>query len=1576
MKRKKKIILALNLLLGGFITSALVGCNEQTSQFYSLDIKYDETLGTVTTDTPQGVAGDTVNIKITPNEGVIIESVVVNGTEVEVTDGTLTFTAIGGLNTVDVNFKDPAAETPIDNSFSVELDYDSSRGTVVADKTSGTNYLDSNSAVKITITPNNGYYVQSIVVNDEDRDASATEFAFQPQKGLNTVKVLFGESEGPVEETKKYSFTVTYNEEGGTVIGDKTAGDLVEGTVTKFTVTPKDNYIVKSVLFNGTELTLEADGVYEVKPVEGANTFDVVFVIKEVEPTENTYSIEVMVNDENGGTFTLSKTSGEVGETVDLTISPNSGYLVSVMFNGGFVTLDDDYRAVLTPNKGTNQLDIIFSKPQSGLGMLEGGYNVDLTDKSLLGTPDFDSDYFYENCMRVIYDSIPNGEFEESEMRKYSDEFYNNIISKLSITKESAEHLMSVMKETDAVKKFTELSQNNSNNLDRKTFTGYVSLVLELKGKLTQDEFSYFVFSFGSYMNIGLVTSSYSGRFAGLNNEELSRAANYFENHGDSATASEIRAFSDSINAEQQVFSVDDLLTTYEKPLLYASRLLYPMADALSAIETDKDKLGGLLYDAIEIFNKLTNGGSFDFLLDEENKARNIEVFQFIGKVLFRALPNIESFKEIIKKSDLVQDMVDAVKKLNSFVSTSLDRPINDSFYERLKEDGESLYYLLKFIGKSLENLQTTDYDALVGLLSAMMSGEQASQENVYKYAIKISKLFVRTLTEFGAASTTLTEHFADGVSLFGELYAVNNRLISYGQIQENIPDEDSERIKKFRTNVVMVMLNHGTNLFGNYDFSKLPEFIANVSTYDPEKIGETEMTYIQNFIAEIQQAIGTYATNENYSLYQIEYADNPDLNGDLGLKISEPESGQKVDYTVGEYDTKTRTRKSVNINFDGFGSVDLFYEVGILDNTVIGKNLRIELQSERFSTYGHDFVIRNDHTYAAGDGLYLIEYDQYQETPKRTLIKALNLNTSELGWHYIRCDIDNNIYFLKYYVYRKEDIKYDYHFELSDIYLEGEMKTLNSIYYQSYVEDEDGERVHIDSGHKELKEAVTLDTSKVGGNSVDVELIDGTKLTVSYYVCEIIEHEKYLDSTYIEAEFYYQGLELQEKYGFYYVEKLTYVDRHGKEETIEHPGSYIDIGVSEFENGLSNTEAGEHIDYVTIDGERYQFTYYVNERLESSDTDFEYYVDTPYIEGSGFEIFDGETCVSRAQRLFYENRDGEVFSIVNFDESARFYVDYSMIDTSNAVNALAGDMVSAKIAVSPEETIHANLFVSSLRLQYHDYWLDNLSYLIPQNLPDDDYEVIISRNVDYIYDTWRGYEEGINIPETLGTFKFGDIKNYLDFEYPGNKSFNFEYNGNVYEVWYSVTDISEMSIGNHIEGYDDSKNSHGLHVTGLEGKDKIVIKLREGYISDLNFSSSRYITDEFYVNEYTYYILDVSESSDIWLYSELYGEYSIEVMDFNQFKHFVEQDSLRYDLYLMEEENVYCLQIFYYQEITIEEENFGIEADKVLTYTLEELQTLYLENGDGNTIHIDVEIDGEIFTIDLDVSNYPEIIG
>ena len=131
MKRKKRIILALNLLLGGFVVSTLSGCEGEVSPFYTLELNFDSTLGSVTSETPQGAVGDTVTVKITPNEGIVIDSVKVNGEEVDVDDtGVLTFTAIGGKNTVDVAFKDPTVQPPLDASFSVKAEFDSQMGTV------------------------------------------------------------------------------------------------------------------------------------------------------------------------------------------------------------------------------------------------------------------------------------------------------------------------------------------------------------------------------------------------------------------------------------------------------------------------------------------------------------------------------------------------------------------------------------------------------------------------------------------------------------------------------------------------------------------------------------------------------------------------------------------------------------------------------------------------------------------------------------------------------------------------------------------------------------------------------------------------------------------------------------------------------------------------------------------------------------------------------------------------------------------------------------------------------------------------------------------------------------------------------------------------------------------------------------------------------------------------------------------------------------------------------------------------------------------------------------------------------
>ena len=90
-----------------------------------------------------------------------------------------------------VTFKDSnnPGETPVDISFSVKAIFDETMGNVTLDKTYGADYTAQSSIVTVTITPNEGYYVKSILINSNNEDTSKTQFYFQPIKGENTVQV-------------------------------------------------------------------------------------------------------------------------------------------------------------------------------------------------------------------------------------------------------------------------------------------------------------------------------------------------------------------------------------------------------------------------------------------------------------------------------------------------------------------------------------------------------------------------------------------------------------------------------------------------------------------------------------------------------------------------------------------------------------------------------------------------------------------------------------------------------------------------------------------------------------------------------------------------------------------------------------------------------------------------------------------------------------------------------------------------------------------------------------------------------------------------------------------------------------------------------------------------------------------------------------------------------------------------------------------------------------------------------------------------------------------------------------------
>ena len=1573
MKRKKKIILALNLLLGGFAVSTLAGCGEEgISSVYTLDLQFNSELGSVTSETPKGVAGDTVTVKITPNEGIVVDSIKVNGETAEADkNGVLTFTAVGGKNTVEVNFKDPSAQPSLDTSFSVKAEYDNTRGTVTLDKTAGTDYADPTSVVKVTIKANEGYFVDSITVNGESKDVNTTEFVFQPKQGENIVQVTFGEEEGPVDEKKEYSFDVSFNEEGGTVVGDKTAGELTEGTKVKFTVAPKDNYEVKSVTFNGTALTISSDGIYEVTPVEGKNTFVVEFKAKEVEPPKQTYSIKVNVVNQDCGTYTLSKTEGNVGETVTLTVTPNSGYQVQVIFNDELIALNEDFSATLTPINGENSLVITFNEPASGLAMLEDGFDINFDESTLLGKPDFDKDYFYNFFVRIYEAFSPNDPNAEQTI----GQIYDTFISQLNATKSTLEHLNTVIDETDCLNKIKELQVLSQQGISEDTFKQYVSLVADLKSKLTQDEFSY-----GCLLMMIMTTSSsfsgsYNDSFGLLYSSDFESAISYFEGKGDSKTAAEIKKYSDSVLQPNLLYP--EIIKENEGVALLTSHFLYPMMDSLLAIESDTDKLASNIYNAVMLFNTFTSGMGMEEILKPENNAKNIETLQFIGKALYRAMPNIKSFKKLTEKSDIIKDFIGFINNIRSKSATVSVNVSFDSLFSSISEDSDSLYYVLKFIGKSLENITEDDYNALIELIKGMSSGS-ADNTQIYKSAIKISKLFVRTLFEFGDAQKLLTEKFATGFSLIGKIMAASNKMSIYLN-NYSLDTSDSDAIESERTEQAYVTLFNGDNAFGNFDFTKVPEFIATVAQYQADKVGEAEINYIQSFFNDINAAMGSFFTNENAETFTVEYVSNPLVNGDLKIKVNGTTSENATQYTVSEADTSSRIKGTFNINFDGFGSATFSYSVGNLSYyNISGEIFNILGQTRRTM---NELFIQNDYQFNdLDDGLYYDNYNSMDKEPKVLLRFKNNLDISTLGWNYKRIEIEGRVYFLKYYVYKEEDVFYEYRVENStNIFQDSEIET-SYIYYDKFI-NTGSHKTSIGSGTYQLEEPIILDTSKPGENTVSVTLKNGETVEVTYKVYEVVSSSNFLECYEYQPKFEYQSVYQDENNEYYFglYKNITYIDDWGEEIENRFYVGGISLNRNEFENKLDNSEAGQHTDYATYKGERYEFTYYVNGLLDSSDKEYQYYIDDPYLLGdiNGFLDPNDYGIISKARRLFFEDENKEYISFIEYDfETPDCYFDKQKNDLSNIEVGEAGTTSDVEVTIEDGTKLTAKLYFSNYTVEYEDARMEGLDNIILDNLPSDDYVISLYQDVTYWYNTWsvsdvgRGY--GLNRGETT----FGKIKSYLDLESPGVKESNIVVDGVTYTVAYTVCETLEMTPGDFREFNDKNSSTYGLYISGIENLDTVVLKSRDANIDVIGYSGNNDIYYKPYDSgEYVYYVFNTENISQLWLMvsGSLYSY--IEVLDSSKVIQEIYSDPV-YATSYKTEDNLYSVDISYFESMTIDGA-IATESKKYkqLLFTLDELKELCAQSEGKEYIAIEVEIHGQPYSVNVPVEHLAELI-
>lgn len=141
----------------------------------------------------------------------------------------------------------------------VVLSFDNNQGTVTADKTNG----DVGQTVTLTITPNEGYEIDSVKAND--KVLSGTTYSFKLVEGENNVEVTFKAK--AVEPEVEYNITYTASEDYTVT---NLATKATKGTKVTFNIAINDeNKELSSIKANDVDCTLEEDGSYSFVMPEG-----------------------------------------------------------------------------------------------------------------------------------------------------------------------------------------------------------------------------------------------------------------------------------------------------------------------------------------------------------------------------------------------------------------------------------------------------------------------------------------------------------------------------------------------------------------------------------------------------------------------------------------------------------------------------------------------------------------------------------------------------------------------------------------------------------------------------------------------------------------------------------------------------------------------------------------------------------------------------------------------------------------------------------------------------------------------------------------------------------------------------------------------------------------------------------------------------------------------------------------------------------------------------------------------------------------------------------------------------------
>lgn len=236
-----------------------------------------------------------------------------------------------GGNTGGSTTSSPTTQAPEVKKGTVVLSFDNNQGTVTADKTNG----DVGQTVTLTITPNEGYEIDSVKAND--KVLSGTTYSFKLVEGENNVEVTFKAK--AVEPEVEYNITYTASEDYD--VKELSATKAKKGQTVTFKVEVKnENKELDEVKVNGTALTAN-DGVYSFVMGEADAVIEVTLKDKAVEP-EVEYNITYTASEDYTVTNLATKATKGTKVTFNIVINDENKELSSIKANDVDCTLEED----------------------------------------------------------------------------------------------------------------------------------------------------------------------------------------------------------------------------------------------------------------------------------------------------------------------------------------------------------------------------------------------------------------------------------------------------------------------------------------------------------------------------------------------------------------------------------------------------------------------------------------------------------------------------------------------------------------------------------------------------------------------------------------------------------------------------------------------------------------------------------------------------------------------------------------------------------------------------------------------------------------------------------------------------------------------------------------------------------------------------------------------------------------------------------------------------------------------------------------------------------------------------------